>query len=218
MPVGLVAVLRCCPGDSRTPNPLIIGLISSMMLVVARKPFISWVFAALLAFVAPASRGTLLVESRPVSRTDYRRWHGLHYSGRSVPSTTASQVQAPQRCDRHCQSDHNAVAPASHRTGRATALSPATAIRAPTTTATAPTTRYQGPSRQSPDLNMCASSHHPRSWSLQRRGLSSISRCPTGAVGVHSTLVSHQHKPSGPPRTEVNCDRLCNRGPLVSSC
>jgi hypothetical protein len=55
---------------SRTPNPLVVGPICSMLLVDARKPYISWAFATLWSLVAVTRLLTLPVESRPVSRTE----------------------------------------------------------------------------------------------------------------------------------------------------
>jgi hypothetical protein len=63
--------LGCCaPPGTRTPNPLIVGPICSMLLVDARKPYISWAFATLWSLVAVTRLLTLPVESRPVSRTE----------------------------------------------------------------------------------------------------------------------------------------------------
>jgi hypothetical protein len=63
----LVSGVEAAP---RTPNPLIVGPICSMLLVDARKPYISWAFATLWSLVAVTRLLTLPVESRPVSRTE----------------------------------------------------------------------------------------------------------------------------------------------------
>jgi hypothetical protein len=99
-------------------------------------------------------------------------------------------------------------ASASHRSGVVIASSPATAIRAPTTTATAPTTRYQGPSRQSPELNMRAYSH---------RGPGRCSgevqvRPPWSSVAfviVWFTLPVSVARLAGLARTSVDCNCAC---------
>jgi hypothetical protein len=53
-------------------GPLIVGPICSMLLVVARIPFVSRAFAALSSLVAATRLLTLPVESGPVSRTRFR--------------------------------------------------------------------------------------------------------------------------------------------------
>jgi hypothetical protein len=61
-------LLVCTPSGTRTPDPLIIGLIYSTLRLAARKPFIARGFSAWWSSIAAARLLLLPVESRPVSR------------------------------------------------------------------------------------------------------------------------------------------------------
>lgn len=87
--------------STRTPNPLIIGLIYSTLLLVARNPFISRGLAALWHFVATARLATLRVESRPVTRAGFSTRCAacgvIDRGSKSVCSTRGHRADMP--CD-----------------------------------------------------------------------------------------------------------------------
>jgi hypothetical protein len=60
------------PPGTRTPNPLIIGLICSTLLVAVRNCYLTWAFAVRSWFVATPRFLTSPVESRPISRPTSR--------------------------------------------------------------------------------------------------------------------------------------------------
>ena len=67
----------CAPPGTRTPNPLIIELIYSMLPYVARNPFISRVLVALWSFVATAGSLKLPVGSRTVRHAEPSGWSAV---------------------------------------------------------------------------------------------------------------------------------------------
>jgi hypothetical protein len=60
----------CAPPGTRTPNPLIVGLVCSSLLVAVRNCALTWAFAVRSCFVGATRSVTLPVESRPVSRSE----------------------------------------------------------------------------------------------------------------------------------------------------
>jgi hypothetical protein len=58
------------PPGTRTPNPLIVGLICSTLLVAVRNCPLTWAYAVRSWFVAAVRFLTLPIESRPVSRPE----------------------------------------------------------------------------------------------------------------------------------------------------
>jgi hypothetical protein len=89
------------PRGNRTPNPLIVGLVCSTLLIVGQYRGLTWGFVVRLWCVVPARLLTLPVESRPVSRAEIPSWWVIRPAGVDgyVSSTRAVLRNAPIAAD-----------------------------------------------------------------------------------------------------------------------